>query len=89
MAHDRSVGAGHDTLHAPPAAAHINEGRIFTVYATEGIPPANLPGQAPLAGLADIVIHHQHNITGCAFDHFFDSSSNCVEFGTKLPISLL
>ena len=49
-----------NTVHAPPAPAHIQERAFIPVKTAEGIPAACFARQANIANLAQIIIYLQH-----------------------------
>jgi hypothetical protein len=49
--------AGNQAVHAPPAAAHIQEWGFFPVESAERIPPAGIASQAFLAHPAKLIIN--------------------------------
>ncbi len=55
-------------VHTPPTPAHIQKRAFIPVKTAEGIPAADISGQANLTRLAQIIIHFQHK-PSCTFNH--------------------
>jgi hypothetical protein len=64
-AHDCLTGAGGDTHHTPPAAAHIHKGRFVPVNDADCITPAGLFGPAFVTDTAEDFVNFEHNVAAC------------------------
>ena len=60
---------GRNAIHTPPATAHIQKWAFIPVKAAEGVPAADFASQTFSAGLAQVIVHFEHDTAGTFTHH--------------------